>query len=286
MKTSQRAIEDFYSQLWQYYQDHGRQLPWRPPHLALSTEGTLDPYAIMVSEIMLQQTGVARVAAKYREFLEIFPTFQALATAKLSEVLIVWSGLGYNRRAKFLHHAAQMVVDQYQGRIPRTQKDLVNLPGIGPNTAGAILAYAFNEPCVFIETNIRTVYIHHFFEEHPEVTDAQITELLKQTLAIETQLPEPNYREFYWALMDYGSYLKKEVGSLLHQSKAYSKQSVFEGSRRQIRGKILKLLALQHLTAVQLAVSITDDCLEAVLVDLLQENLIEKAKGYYSLPQS
>ena len=286
MKTTERAIEDFYSQLWQYYQEHGRQLPWRPPRLAFLIDGTLDPYPIMVSEIMLQQTGVARVTAKYQEFLEVFPTFQALAAAKLSEVLIVWSGLGYNRRAKFLHQAAQKVVDHYQGRIPRTPKDLVSLPGIGPNTAGAILAYTFNEPCIFIETNIRTVYIHHFYAEHPEVTDAQIAELLKQTLAIEARQPEPNYRELYWALMDYGSYLKKEVGSLLHQSKAYTKQSVFEGSRRQIRGKILKLLALQHLTAAQLADSIIDDRLEAVLVDLLQENLIEKAKGYYSLPQS
>jgi len=240
----------------------------------------------MVSEIMLQQTGVTRVTSKYQEFLEVFPAIQTLATAKLSEVLIVWSGLGYNRRAKFLHQAAQTVVNQYHGKLPHTLKELVSLPGIGPNTAGAILTYAFNEPCIFIETNIRTAYIHHFFAEHPEVTDAQIAELLKQTLAIETQQPEPNYREFYWALMDYGSYLKKEVGGLLHQSKAYSKQSVFEGSRRQIRGKILKLLALQPLTAAQLADSIIDDRLEAVLVDLLQENLIEKAKGYYSLPQS
>jgi len=286
VKTTERAIEEFYTELWQYYREHGRQLPWRPPALALSAGGILDPYAIMVSEIMLQQTGVARVTAKYQEFLEVFPTFQALAGAKLSEVLIVWSGLGYNRRAKFLHQAAQKVVDHYQGRIPRTQKDLVSLRGIGPNTAGAILTYAFNEPCIFIETNIRTVYIHHYFEEHPEVTDAHITDLLKQTLAIEARQPEPNYRELYWALMDYGSYLKKEVGSLLHQSKAYTKQSVFEGSRRQIRGKILKLLAQQPLNVTDLHGIIDDERLEAVLADLAQENIIEKTGEHYSLPQS
>ena len=147
---SQQQIHDFQSMVWDYFETHGRHdLPWRLP-----TDRGFDPYAIMVSEIMLQQTQVGRVIPKFQAFMKQFPTVQALASAPLSDVLQAWSGLGYNRRAKFLWQAAQQVVTDYAGVMPKTLEDLVRLPGIGKNTAGAIMAYAYDQPVYFIETNI------------------------------------------------------------------------------------------------------------------------------------
>lgn len=249
--------------LMQYYADYGRyDLPWRQPE----PDGRFDPYKIMVSELMLQQTQVARVIPKFNEFLINFPDVDHLATAPLSEVLLAWSGLGYNRRAKFLWQAAQSIT----GHFPQTSEDLVKLPGIGKNTAGAILAYAYNQPVLFLETNVRTVYIHHFFQDQIEVPDAEIVKTLAATL------DQTNPREFYWALMDYGTYLKKTVGNLSRYAKGYAKQSKFEGSRRQIRGQVLKFLATQSLTLPELADRIPDERLAAVVSDLLAEKLITR----------
>lgn len=249
--------------VWDYYHDNGRHdMPWR--------HDEHNPYHIMVSEIMLQQTQVARVVMKYREFLMKFPTVAALAAAPLGEVLIIWSGLGYNRRAKFLHQAAQMVVEEYGGVFPQTSAELVRLPGIGVNTAGAILAYAYNQPVVFVETNIRTVIIHHFFADDSSVPDKAILEIAEQLL-------DPEHpREWYWALMDYGSYLKKTVGNLNRQSKTYAKQSTFAGSKRQIRGQVIRKLAAAAQTPAQLEQEIADERLQEVLADLLAEGLIVK----------
>ncbi|HET9174252.1 MAG TPA: hypothetical protein VFN56_03145, partial [Candidatus Saccharimonadales bacterium] len=148
----QGAITEFRAVVWRHYEAHGRHdLPWRQPNAA----GRFDPYAITVSECMLQQTQVSRVLGKYQEFLAQFPTVAALANADLGAVLRVWSGLGYNRRAKFLWQTAQLVLSSSSQQFPRSLPELVALPGIGANTAGAILAYAFNEPAVFVETNIR-----------------------------------------------------------------------------------------------------------------------------------
>src|SRR5262249_9953194 len=153
--------------------------------------------------LMLQQTQVPRVQIKFAEFIQQFPTIQALAAAKLSKVVEAWHGLGYNRRAKFLWETAKKVVQDFGGELPKNVVDLQKLPGIGPNTAGAILAYAYNEPAVFVETNTRTVFIHHFFNEHSDVVgDAELREL------IAASLPSDNPREWYWALMDYGAHLK------------------------------------------------------------------------------
>jgi A/G-specific adenine glycosylase len=187
--------------------------------------------------MMLQQTQVARVVPKFNAFIEHFPTIELLAAAPLSEVLIAWNGLGYNRRAIFLWQAAQQVVEQFGGKLPETTKELVTLSGVGPNTAGAILAYAYELPVVFVETNIRTVYLYHFFhDENSKISDAELQTLLEQTL------DRTNPREWYWALMDYGSHLKSQIGAHLHKSTHYAKQSKFEGSLRQVRGQILKAL--------------------------------------------
>ncbi len=175
-----------------YYKQHGRHiLPWRK---------TKNPYRIFVSEIMLQQTQVDRVIPKYKAFLKLFPSLVALADASLGEVLRAWQGLGYNRRAKMLHSCAKEIMESYTGKFPKDQKTLLSLPGIGPYTASAVMAFAYNEPVVLIETNVRTVFIHHFFSDQTDVTDTEILALVDRTL------DRKNPREWYYALMDYGSY--------------------------------------------------------------------------------
>ena len=189
---------------------------------------------------MLQQTQVSRVLEKYPEFLREFPTIQALAEAPLSRVLSVWQGMGYNRRALALKRLAEEVATKHKGKIPRGRTELEALPGIGLYTAGAVRAFAFNEPEVFIETNIRRVFIHHFFSSKREVNDKEILPLVEMTL--EHERP----REWYWALMDYGSHLPKIAKSNPNKkSRHYVQQKPFEGSHRQFRGKVLKFLTAQ-----------------------------------------
>jgi len=267
---NETSVQDFRAEVLRYYQDFGRHdLPWRA--------GPFNPYAIMVSEIMLQQTQVSRVIPKYREFLERFPDVQSLAAAPLGDVLRAWSGLGYNRRAKYLHQAAQQIANDYSGEFPRTVPELVKLSGIGMNTAGAIMAYAFNQPVSFIETNIRTVFIHHFFHDETGIPDKEILGLVKQTF------DSKNPREWYWALMDYGSSLKQNIGNLNRQSRTYAKQSKFAGSRRQIRGQVLKLLGEQPQTQIKLGKQIQDERLDSVITELLKENLINRRGRTLSL---
>ncbi|MBC7546197.1 hypothetical protein H7171_00450 [Candidatus Saccharibacteria bacterium] len=176
------VIADFQNTIYQHYDQLGRHnLAWRLPE----ADGSFNAYKIMVSELMLQQTQVTRVSTKYPEFLATFPTVQALAVSELGDVLRVWSGLGYNRRAKFLHQAARMIIQDLGGIFPNTVAGLVALPGVGVNTAGAIVAYAYNQPVVFVETNIRTVYIYHFFRNDASVSDKQITNVAEPTLDYE-----------------------------------------------------------------------------------------------------
>jgi A/G-specific adenine glycosylase len=272
---TEHDIPAFQQTVWQYYKANGRRnLPWRQAE----PDGLYDPYKIVVSELMLQQTQVPRVVPKFNIFIGAFPSFEALAEAPLSEVLQVWSGLGYNRRAKFLRQTAQVVAGQYGGNLPHERADLVALPGIGFHTAGAVLAYAYNEPVVFIETNIRTVFIHHFFAGQEKVSDADLLPLIEQSL------PEGRAREWYWALMDYGTFLKQTAGNASRLSASYSKQSTFHGSRRQIRGQVLRLLGKAGAqTLEQLQQEVADERLASVLDDLANEGLIENANGRYSL---
>jgi len=268
------AERTFQTVVREYYRAHGRHdLPWRLADAA----GNFDPYKVMVSELMLQQTQVSRVIPKYREFLAKFPTVSTLAESPLAEVLRAWNGLGYNRRAKFLHQAARRIIDEYNGAFPQAASTLQTLPGIGPNTAGAIAAYAFNQPAVFVETNIRTVFIHHFFHDQTAISDKAIIELVEQTL------DRDNPRQWYWALMDYGSYLKQTVGNPNHRSRQYAKQSKFEGSKRQIRGQVIRLLAQDTHTQAELQARIHDKRLKIVLNELLDENLILQHGARFSL---
>jgi len=268
LSTSQKQL--FLETLWKQYAALGRDdLPWRQSE----QDGSFDPYKVMVSELMLQQTQVGRVVLKYEAFLGRFPDAKTLAAVELGAVLTQWQGLGYNRRAKFLWQAARSIAET---GFPQNIPELVALPGIGKNTAGAILAYVFNQPVVFIETNIRTVYLHHFFADAAEVPDAAIEAILAETLDRE----QP--REFYWALMDYGSWLKTQVRNN-SQSKHYAKQSKFEGSRRQVRGKIIKLLAEKPRTKSELRQEIDDERITVVLGELTTEGLISSKGQNYTL---
>lgn len=283
-----QQISKFRQTVDTYYRAYGRDLPWR--HAPFS------PYKILVSEIMLQQTQVRRVIPKYQEFLHRFPTILSLADAPLSDVLKVWSGLGYNRRAKYIHDAAKFLSLK---PVPWTLMDQVTCKGIGFNTAAAVMTYAYNQPIAFIETNIRTVFIYHFFASSAEIHDKEILKLLELSLSEEVKeqprawaLPKRgpmrktrdlSHREFMWALMDYGAYLKSTVGNVARASKHYSKQAKFAGSKRQIRGYALRLLGGSALSLEQLGKYIQDERLINVLADLVDEGLISKDKTGYVL---
>ena len=203
-------------------------MPWR--HIS-------DPYHILVSEIMLQQTQVERVVPKYERFIKAFPTPKTLADSETSELLGLWQGLGYNRRALYLRKAAQQIIERHGGKFPRTLEDIDALPGVGKATAGAIMAYAHQEPSAFIETNVRRVFLHFFFPNGRKVTDERLIPL------VERAVDQKNPRDWYYALMDYGTMLKKSVSRNPNRRSAqYAKQSKFEGSNRQIRGRVLKIL--------------------------------------------
>jgi len=258
-----------------FYAKNGRHnLPWRK---------TKNPYRIHLSEVMLQQTQVDRVIPKYKAFLKAFPTVTELANVSLGEVLQQWQGLGYNRRAKMLHNCAKEIVRTCHGTYPSTYQKLCQLPGIGPYTAGAISAFVYNKPVPVIETNIRTVYTHHFFREATDISDEEILRYIVVTLDHE------NPREWYWALMDYGTYLKKEYGSINSRSKHYIKQSNFQGSDRQIRGAIVRTLAeatrpLSRISLLKKLSNFEDIRIDAQLKGLLEEGMVTKTKQSYHLP--
>ncbi|QSZ68464.1 A/G-specific adenine glycosylase [Methanofollis aquaemaris] len=248
-------------------------MPWRE---------TDDPYRIFVSEVMLQQTQVERVRKKYSEFIERFPDFAALAAAEQREVLEAWQGLGYNRRALALRQAAQMIVRDFDGTVPADPAVLETLPGIGRATASSIAAFVHNRPTVFIETNVRRVFIHFFFRDREDVRDAEILPLVEMTL-------DPAHpREFYWAVMDYGTMLKKRYPNPNRRSASYSKQSAFEGSDRQVRGRMLKAL-LDHgtLTTERLLSEggvVDEKRGTRILKKLLAEGFVAEEEGEYRIP--
>lgn len=254
--------------IWEKSRELFRPMPWR--------EDT-QPYYVLVSEIMLQQTQVDRVIPKFLAFIEQFPTIQSLASAGLDEVLRLWSGLGYNRRAKFLHEAAKMVVHDFGGVFPNSAEELTKLPGVGANTAGAILAYSFNQPSVFIETNVRSVYFYHLFEGQEMVDDKILREVVTETVDHE------HPREWYWALMDYGSFLKRSGAGLNNKSKHYKKQSPLKGSVREVRGMILKQLATRPLSRQALQKQFTDDRFDLALTGLLKDGLVQETNDTIQL---
>lgn len=256
----------------QYYREHGRALVWRETH---------DPYAVLVSEVMLQQTQVSRVESKYAEFLAAFPGFEALAAAPLAAVLDVWSGLGYNRRALNLKRLAEIVVAEHTGRLPEDPEVLATLPGIGKATAAAIATYAFGAFAPFIETNVRGVFLHHFFADAADVPDRELEQLVEATWDRE----DP--RDWGYALMDYGTYLKRTLPNPSRRSRHHARQSRFEGSDRQARGAFLRaLVRIGALGAEDLAEEARVDPSRArrLLEDLEHEGfVVREADGRWSV---
>ncbi|MDO8408131.1 MAG: A/G-specific adenine glycosylase [bacterium] len=278
--------------MWAHYKKHGRHdLPWRPLSLKLRRDKGDIIYKILVSEVMLQQTQVERVIPFYKSFIKQFPTALRLAEAPLSDVLAAWQGLGYNRRAKMLREAAQTMQDasfsSYRTDLMQLVKKLERLPGVGPYTARAVVAFAFNADVVFVETNIRTAVIHHFFsgmkdfvnptsdvrftKSHTSsgiISDRDIEDILTRVL------PKDRAREWYSALMDYGAHLKRSGVKVNTKSTHYTKQTKFEGSLRQVRGAIVKALtAKKSLASVR---KTYPDRFDAALAALEHNDLIKK----------
>lgn len=271
-KTLSKKEKEFIKIVWKYYKIHGRRsLPWRRTH---------NPYHILVSEIMLQQTQIDRVLPKYTLFLKQFPTLKKLSGASLGDVLRVWQGLGYNRRAKMLYACAQKIVHNHAGIFPKTHTELVTLPGVGHYTAGAIMAFAYNVGVPIIETNIRTVIIHHFFNDMHDIHDRECIRYIEHTL------DSKNPREWYWALMDYGTFLKRTIGNQNKRSTHYIKQSSFKNSDRYIRGAIIKQLTIQKVSRVFFHKNLpfTPERIDAQLERLAEEGMIFVKRNSYTLP--
>lgn len=266
-RLAQQKIVRFKKQIWQYYRAHGRDLIWRH---------TDNPYHILISEIMLQQTQVARVTKIYPLFLAQFPDIPSLACAPLSHILGVWKGMGYNRRALALQKVSREIYNNFGSTIPRDPLILGTLPGIGTATAGAIAAFAFNHPSVFIETNIRRVFIHFFFLRKKIVADDEIIPFITQTL------DQKNPREWYYALMDYGAMLADTIPNPNRRSSNYRTQTRFHGSRRELRGKIITYLAQkQSVTQKELTLFLhaPKEKAEDAIAKLVQEKFLYRQRN-------
>lgn len=270
-ESASTLIERFQQAVFTYYSARRRSYPWRE---------TADPYAVLVSEVMLQQTQADRVVGKYEAFMAAFPTLKSLAGASVAEVLLLWQGLGYNRRALNLRRTCQRIVDEHNGNVPTDLADLIALPGIGPYTAGAIRAFAFNLPGICIETNIRRLFIFAFFPLAEQVSDRDILPLVAATAE---GLPP---RDWYYALMDVGAYLGRALPNPNRRSSHYVRQSQFEGSNRQLRGRILKLLSTGGnlpLDELGLRVGVERSAVEGLVAQLAHEGFLTLEEGEVGL---
>jgi len=265
-------LEAFRTTVWDFYRSHRRTMPWRDID---------DAYAVLVSEVMLQQTQVTRVEPLYLAWMETFPTVDALAAAPLSLVLGRWQGLGYNRRAVALKRAAEAVVERYAGAVPCDVAALRELPGIGPTTAAAVVNYACKVATPFIETNVRAAVLHHFFADAEGVADRDLMPLIEATW--DTADP----RGWGYALMDYGTHLKRTLPNPSRRSRHHTKQSRYEGSRRQKRARLLRevlaepgLVADAYAAAAGLPVAVAIDVLE----ELAREGFVACEDERWSVP--
>lgn len=262
----------FRDEVLAHYRDNRRDMPWRE---------TDDPYAVLVSEVMLQQTQVARVLTHYPEWLAAFPTIDALATASLAAVLEKWQGLGYNRRAVALKRCAEICSERFAGELPRELAELRALPGIGPATAAAIANYAFGIPVPFIETNVRAAVLHHFFEDTTAVPDSALMPIVEATWDPDSP------REWGYALMDYGAHLKRTLPNPSRRSRHHVRQSSFEGSHRQRRARVLReVLSQPGLEAGQYAALVGTDDADAlgILEELAPEGFVERSGDTWIVP--
>ena len=275
------SLEDFQRKVKAMGEEHHRELPWRYID---------DPYAVLVSEVMLQQTQVKRVLDYWPRFMRTFPSIDALASSEVSLVLEMWQGLGYNRRALALRKSAEICSRDYKGNLPVSYDELVALPGIGPATAAGVLSFALQKPSMYLETNVRTVFLHELFPGECDVHDKLIEPLVRRSC------PNVDPRSWYYALLDYGAYLKATNPNPSRRSKHHSKQSKFEGSRRQKRAEILRMvLASEGMAEPQIVRELTDferehkreapdeSLVEDILSDLLSEGFLRFENGLYSV---
>lgn len=273
INLSKQEIVEFRSTILDYYKTHNRNFPWRE---------TDDPYYVLVSEFMLQQTQTQRVLLKYQNWVSVFPTLESVAQAPLEEIYSHWMGLGYNRRARYLQDTCKIILTEYQGIVPKNPTELLKLPGIGPYTAHAISTFAYNQTHVFIETNIRSVFLFFFFTNKDVVHDNEILPLIAQTLYTD------NPKLWYYALMDYGVFLKQTTVNPNRKSKHYTKQSKFEGSNRQARGAVLKILISKKSTicALEEETGFSYERIKTALDSLKKENFVSETNGVYSIYSS
>ncbi len=270
--SRQSIIENFKKTIWNFYYQNKRNFLWREQ---------ISDYGVVISEVMLQQTQTHRVSKKYEDFITAFPNFLTLAQAPFIEVLKIWKGLGYNRRALNLQKIACIIIEKFDQTLPKDISILESLPGIGKATARSIYTFAFNTPSVFIETNIRTVFLYFFFKDSKEpIHDKLIEELVALTL------DENNPRHWYYALMDYGAMLKKSSINLNNQSVHYKKQSAFIGSNRKVRGQILEFLLHNNdsnIGDLSKAFSNETHRLMPILKKLCDEGLVKNSNNKYFL---
>lgn len=262
---SAAQLAAFREQVLAFWREHGRHdLPWRL---------TTDPYAVLVSEVMLQQTQVSRVLSRFERWLSLFPSIDALAASPLSAVLAEWQGLGYNRRAIALKRAAEICAEEHAGVLPATEAELRALPGVGPATAAGVMVFAHGVPAVYIETNVRAVFLHHFFADSDGVPDRALVPL------VEAAMDREDPRSWYYALLDYGVHLKATTPNPSRRSRHHSRQSAFQGSRRQKRARLLRaVLAEPGRAADELAAATGIDVplAEEILGDLVAEGFLAR----------
>jgi A/G-specific adenine glycosylase len=227
---------------------------------------------------MLQQTQVARVAITFPMFLELFPDFERLAASETRELLQAWQGMGYNRRALNLRAAAQKICEHHGGKLPKDPVQLRLLPGIGNYTAHSIPVFAFNEPQPVIETNIRSVMIHFFCKGREQVAESEISSLVLTT--VDHKQP----RNWFNALMDLGSEIKRNDPSINKRVAAYKQQSKFNGSKRQVRGQVLTLLTKQHTASRAVLLKLINSEKYSVIDvanDLVAEGFLSYERGVF-----
>lgn len=263
------TLRYFSDRIWRYYEKNGRDFPWR---------NTVDPYRIILSELMLQQTQTERVLPKYLQFLDQWPDFCSMATSTLSDVLLAWRGLGYNRRALAIRTIAQKS-ETFGWNLPANYEQLLQFPMIGPASAAAIMAFSYGQNSIYLETNIRRVLIHQFHPLQEQVTDRELREDLQALLVFQS---DP--KQWYYALMDYGVYLKGQLVNPNRRSAHYQKQAAFANSNRQIRGLLLvvfteqgKLPLAELYDRVPFPQERVRECLEALVREGFVEESLQQA---------
>ena len=265
------GYQSFAAFVLDFYDRYGRKFPWRE---------TDDVYRVLLSEMMLQQTQTGRVLEKYQEFLTLWPTLEDLAQAPFDQLLDHWRGLGYNRRALNLKRCAQ-ASETYGYTLPCDEKALLALPGIGPSTAAAIIAFSYHKPAIYLETNIRRVLLFAFHPEEEAVEDRILRDDLKRLLPL-----AGDGKRWYYALMDYGVLLKHLVPNPNARSKGYHRQSRFEGSNRQVRGMLVHALSESGARDVQALYGMLPfepERIDKALSDLVRDGLVSRLGRLYRI---